>query len=343
MQPVEIDAKTLIQRPPAPSNGYVINPYTGCALGCAYCYASFAGRAVGQPVREWGNYLYVKKNAVELARQELADMSDRQRHRPLLLSSTTDPYQGHEVRYQLTRGILSELNAIRYPGLVRILTKSPVVVRDIDLLSSLPRAEVGMTVTTSGDKVSRWLEARAPLAAHRLRCLTKLHDAGIPTFAAVGPLLPHFATDPYPLDELFGQLVEAGVTEVFVEHINLKRYVLERLDPPSWWHYWRSTVCGCATTRSSGTGRCAEPDRWANDARCTVRSAPHRSRATRPPAPRTAAARAPRRSQVREPRAKFRKPRRAGSSRPQPRQARTALTRFVARGSSGRKFQRLVT
>ncbi|MCO1574227.1 radical SAM protein [Crossiella sp. SN42] len=230
MKPVEIEAKTLIQRAKTPSLGCVVNPYTGCALGCAYCYASFAGRAVGQPVREWGNYLYVKTNAVELARTELAEMSGQKRLRPLLLSSTTDPYQGHEVQYRLTRGILSELHAVRYPGLVRVLTKSPIVVRDIDLLTSLPRVEVGLTVTTAEDKLSRWLEVRAPLASHRLRCLAKLHDAGIPAFASVGPLLPHFAIDPYLLDVLFGQLVEAGVTEVFVAHINLKRYVLERMN-----------------------------------------------------------------------------------------------------------------
>ncbi|WP_234382495.1 radical SAM family protein [Streptomyces dysideae] len=102
--------------------------------------------------------------------------------------------------------------------------------RDIDLLTSLPRAEVGMTVTTTDDKVSRWLEVRAPLASRRLRTLAELRGAGIPTFAFVGPLLPHFATQPELLDHLFGQLVEAGIGEVFMEHINLKRYIRERMD-----------------------------------------------------------------------------------------------------------------
>jgi DNA repair photolyase len=208
----------------------VINPYTGCVLGCAYCFASFAGRQFGRSVKEWGDYLYVKKNAVELARMELAKMPEHKRHGTMLLSSVTDPYQGHETKYRLTRGILRELKAVEYPGLVRILTKSPVVTRDIDLLTSLPRAEVGMTVTTADDKVSRWLEVRAPLASRRLRTLTELREAGIPTFAFVGPLLPHFATRPELLDHLFGQFVEAGITEVFMEHINLKQYIRERMD-----------------------------------------------------------------------------------------------------------------
>ncbi|WP_326732758.1 radical SAM protein [Streptomyces phaeochromogenes] len=230
MEPVEIEAKTLIQKSKTPSNDYVINPYTGCVLGCAYRFASFAGRQFGRSATEWGDYLYVKTNAVELARKELAKMPEDKRRGTMLLSSVTDPYQGHETKYRLTRGILSELDAIAYPGLVRILTKSPVVTRDIDLLTSPPRAEVGMTVTTADDKVSRWLEVRAPLASRRLRTLTELREADIPTFAFVGPLLPHFAARPELLDHLFGQLVETGITEVFMEHINLKRYIRERMD-----------------------------------------------------------------------------------------------------------------
>ncbi|MEU1938156.1 SPL family radical SAM protein [Streptomyces coeruleorubidus] len=222
MEPVEIEAKTLIQKSKTPSNDYVINPYTGCVLGCAYCFASFAGRQFGRSAKEWGDYLYVKKNAVELARKELSKMPEGKRRGTMLLSSVTDPYQGHETKYRLTRGILRELERVEYPGLVRILTKSPVVTRDIDLLTSLPRAEVGMSVTTTDDKVSRWLEVRAPLASRRLRTLAELKQAGIPTYAFVGPLLPHFATQPELLDDLFGRLVDAGVSEVFMEHINLK-------------------------------------------------------------------------------------------------------------------------
>lgn len=230
MEPIEIEAKTLIQKSKTPSNDYVINPYTGCVFGCAYCFASFAGRQFGRSVGEWGDYLYVKTNAVELARKELARMREDKRQGTMLLSSVTDPYQGHETRYRLTRGILTELREVAYPGLVRILTKSPVVTRDIDLLTSLPRAEVGMTVTTTDDQLGRWLEVRAPLASRRLRTLTELRDAGIPTFAFVGPLLPHFATRPELLDDLFGKLADAGITEVFMEHINLKRYIRERMN-----------------------------------------------------------------------------------------------------------------
>lgn len=146
-----------------------------------------------------------------------------------LLSSVTDPYQGPERRYLLTRGVLTALAEERYPGIVRILTKSPLVVRDIDLLKRLPRADVGITVTTT-DKISRWLEVRAPRSSHRLKALGALHEAGIPTFAFVGPLLPHFAERPDLLGRLFARLVDVGVREVYIEHVNLKQYIRERMN-----------------------------------------------------------------------------------------------------------------
>ena len=231
MKIAEIEAKSLIQTSKIPSIDYVANPYTGCVLGCAYCYASFMGRMVGEANKDWGDYLYVKKNAVKLAEEELARLSHEKRKGTILLSSVTDPYQGPERKYMLTRGILGVLADLRYPGTVRILTKSPLVVRDIDILTRLPRVDIGMTVTTTDDRMSRWLEVRAPRASHRLKALAALRDAGLSTFAFVGPLLPHFAAKPELLDQLFGRLTDAGVREVYMEHINLKQYIRERMSP----------------------------------------------------------------------------------------------------------------
>ena len=188
---MEIEARSLINRSKIPSVDYVVNPYVGCVFGCAYCYASASGRRVGESVSAWGDYLYVKTNAVEVVRKQLQRMGEDKRRGTLVLSSQTDPYQGHEKHYRLTRGILAELVEVRYPGTVRILTKSPLVTRDIDLLTALPDAEVGLTVTSTDDSVSRWLEVRAPLASRRLKTLAELHEAGVRTYAFVGPLLPH--------------------------------------------------------------------------------------------------------------------------------------------------------
>jgi len=227
----EITASSIFVKSKLPDADYVANPYTGCAFGCQYCYASFMGRFVDEPIGSWGDYVYVKINAVELAAQELARWSEDRRRATILLSSVTDPYQGVESKYRLARGILSELVNARYPGLISILTKSPLVERDIDVLTSLPNAEVGLTVTTTDDRISRWLELRAPLASRRLQTLKSLADSGVSTYAFVGPLLPHYRQAPELLDELFAGIAATGTRQVFVEHINLKQYIRQRMDP----------------------------------------------------------------------------------------------------------------
>jgi DNA repair photolyase len=225
----EIEAKSVLVRSKLPDTEYVVNPYTGCAFGCHYCYASFAGRFVGEPIGAWGNYVYAKVNAVPLFQAELAKLRRAGRAPTLLLSSVTDPYQGAEKKYRLTRGILEILTREPYPGVVSILTKSPLVLRDAELLAALPRAVVGLTVTTTDDTLSRFLELRAPLASRRLEALAALNARGIETYAFVGPLLPHFRYDREGLDALFAGLARAGVRQVYVEHINLRPYIQQRL------------------------------------------------------------------------------------------------------------------
>src|SRR5438876_10167245 len=95
----EIEAKSILVRSKLPDTEYVVNPYTGCAFGCHYCYASFAGRFVGEPIGNWGNYVYAKTNAVALFEEELARLRGRGAAPTLLLSSVTDPYQGAEKKY----------------------------------------------------------------------------------------------------------------------------------------------------------------------------------------------------------------------------------------------------
>jgi DNA repair photolyase len=225
----EIEAKSILVRSKLPDTDYVVNPYTGCVFGCHYCYASFAGRFVGEPIGNWGNYVYAKINAVPLFEKELANLRKAGRAPSILLSSVTDAYQGAERKYRLTRGILETLAREPYPGVVGILTKSPLVLRDADLLAAIPRAHVGLTVTTTDDRLSRFLEMRAPLGSRRLETLAELNRRGIETYAFVGPLLPHFRYDRGALDALFGGLAHAGVRSLYVEHINLRPYIQQRM------------------------------------------------------------------------------------------------------------------
>lgn len=225
----EIKAKSLMVASKLPDTDYVVNPYTGCQFGCLYCYATFMGRFVGESRSSWGDYVYVKVNSVDVIRSELEKWSLEKRKATVLLSSVTDPYQGIEAKYQITRGILQAFVDVSYPGRISILTKSPLVLRDVDILKQLENVEVGLTITTTDDALSRFLEVTAPLATRRLDTLQKLNDEGIPTYVFVGPLLPHFRYHPDLLDRLFREIADTGNRDVYVEHINLPTYIRERL------------------------------------------------------------------------------------------------------------------
>jgi DNA repair photolyase len=230
MRIVEFEAKSILTPSKLPDADYVANPYTGCAFACQYCYASFMGRYAGESIEDWGEYVHVKTNAVQLLEADLARLERTDRQGSILLSSVTDAWQGVEKKYRLTRGMIELLARERYPGLISILTKSPLVLDDIDRLKTLQRVEVGVTITTTDDALSRLLESRAPLASRRLKMLKRLNEAGLSTYAFVGPLLPHFAMKPELLDKLFAQIAEAGTTDIYCEQINLSAYIRQRLD-----------------------------------------------------------------------------------------------------------------
>lgn len=231
MRIIETTAKTILVKSKLPATDYVVNPYTGCTFACGYCYASFMGQFVDEPIEEWGNYIYVKTNAVEVFAREIEHLSLAKRTSTILLSSVTDAWQGPEKKYRLARGVLEILGGAAYPGLVSILTKSPLVVRDLDIIKALPNRELGVTVTTTDDSIGRFMEAHAPGAADRLSTLRAFNAAGVPTYAFVGPLLPHYQYRRDQMDELFRALRDSGTTTIFAEHLNTSSYILKRISP----------------------------------------------------------------------------------------------------------------
>ena len=225
----EIEAKTILSRCGIPGIDYVINPYIGCRFGCTYCYASFMGRFVGKTVNEWGQYVYVKVNAVELLSKEIKRLANNGNGKEIFLSSVTDPYQALEARYKLTRKCLEVLADLPYEGTVSILTKSPLVLRDMDMLKKIKHAVVGMTVTSTNDGISRYFEKFAPKVTDRFKTLAELNKNGIRTYAFIGPLLPHFVAQTDELEKIFQRLSEVGTKQLFVEHLNLSTYIKNRL------------------------------------------------------------------------------------------------------------------
>ncbi|WP_460218871.1 SPL family radical SAM protein [Psychroserpens sp. MEBiC05023] len=226
----EIEAKSIIGTTQVPSADYVINPYTGCQFACMYCFASFMGRFVGETNNNWGNYVYVKTNAIELMEKDIQRLMRKNPHPKIAMSTVTDPYQGVEKKYRLSRGILEVLAKNKYQGRVGILTKSPMILDDLELLKKIPNLEVGMSITTTDDKLSRFLEVKAPLASSRLRTLKKLNDAGIKTYVFIGPFLPHMKLKPELIDKLFSEIKAAGTNDVKIEYLNLPKYVRPKMN-----------------------------------------------------------------------------------------------------------------
>jgi len=223
MDVTEITIKTALVRSRIPGVDFVINPYLGCAHGCRYCYAAFMGKyARHHPGATWGSYVEVKVNLVAVLEAEL-----RRRRKPgtALLASVCDAYQPVEARYRLTRGCLELLREHGWG--VEILTKSPLVTRDLDLLLSFESATVGFSITTDDETVRRILEPQAPPIARRLDALRELHQAGISTWAFLGPLLP---LDPERLHEL----VNSYVGRVLIDALNYRRMVSQLYHRHGW-------------------------------------------------------------------------------------------------------------
>lgn len=227
----EIEAKSILTKSGLPGCDWVVNPYNGCLFGCMYCYAAQIARWK-HPDEKWGTYLDVKMNAPELLKEELRKLEKKTKTKnfgSIYFSSVTDPYVGMETKYQLTRGCLEVLAEFGYEGNISILTKSPLVTKDIDVLAKLKNVAVGFTVTTLDDKVSWFLEIKAPLVSLRISALEQLHKAGISTYAFIGPLLPYFTNDTQKINELLDELQRVGVAEVWFEHINLNSSIKARL------------------------------------------------------------------------------------------------------------------
>ena len=187
-----------------------INPYRGCAHGCAYCFArpthEYLGFSAGL---DFETRILAKEDAPELLRKALSARSWVPR--PIMLSGNTDAYQPAERRLRITRRCLEVLAEVRNP--VGITTKSYLVTRDVDLLQELAAHQavaVSLSVTTLRPELSRVLEPRAATPARRLGAIRVLADAGIPVGVNVAPLIPGL-TD-HELPGILEAAADAGAT-----------------------------------------------------------------------------------------------------------------------------------
>lgn len=191
-----------------------LQPYIGCRFGCAYCYVQdspvhrFLNGGYG-----WGEYAYPRQGVEQRLAQELARFEKRGQltQQAIFFSSVTDPYQGIEREWQLTRRCL-EAFVERPPGLLVVQTRSPLVERDFDLLAALgDRCWLSVTLETDRDDVRRALTPRCSSVDQRLALMEAACAAGLQVQAAVSPCLP------YSAPERFGPRLLAVAQRVVVD------------------------------------------------------------------------------------------------------------------------------
>ena len=186
----EVYAKNILSR--SKVLDYTINPYVGCEHGCTYCYARFMKRFTGHK-EEWGQFVDVKINATRLLKRE----TEKKQPGRVWISGVCDPYQPIEGKYKLTRKNLKIL--VNYKNPVSILTKSDMILNDLDLLKQFKEVDVNFTITTLNEKWKKFIEPNSSTTKQRLQAMKKIVGEGITTSAMMGPYWPIFS-DP---DALF--------------------------------------------------------------------------------------------------------------------------------------------
>jgi DNA repair photolyase len=214
-------AKSVITSNNSPDVGFdiSINPYRGCSHACVYCFARPSHAYLGlSPGLDFETKLFYKDDAVALLEAELA--KPRYVCKPVALGINTDGYQPLEKRLEITRSILAVLTRCRHP--VTIVTKSALILRDIDLLSELAEhrlVSVMLSITSLTDDIKRTLEPRAASPQARLRVVRGLAAAGVPVGVMVAPVIP--AITDHEMEDILAASREAGATSA--------SYVLLRL------------------------------------------------------------------------------------------------------------------
>jgi DNA repair photolyase len=250
------DPRSLLNSPATTGMSFwSINPYVGCAFGCAYCYARYAHRyaaerlsdssASGDGARNeladmpsWLAFerrIFVKREAGAVLRRELRRPSKFRalQRETVVIGTATDPYQPAERHFRITRGVLETLAEQR--GLsVTIITKSPLVTRDVDLLlriAARSRLSVHVSLITADRDLARRLEPRAPTPEARLRAIARLRANGIEVGVNVMPVLPGITDSPHLLEALVRSVAEANASYLGACALRLQSAARQRYLP----------------------------------------------------------------------------------------------------------------
>lgn len=231
-QLVEVRVKSVLNRVCGMGFRWSVNPYRGCAHGCPFCYARRTHWFLDEDgVEQWSTKIFVKVNAPEVLQAELARPTW---NRELVAVGTaTDPYQPAEARYRLTRNILEVLAHSRTPA--SLVTRSPLVLRDLDVLQELARKAglvLCVSVATTDSELARRLEPSVALPQHRFRAVEQLSRAGIRTGVMLAPVLPGLTDHPANVESVVRQAAEHGAHFVYHNVLHLGQVTRE-----AFWHF----------------------------------------------------------------------------------------------------------
>ena len=219
---LEHECRTALNRVRGMPFAWSLNPYTGCAHRCTFCYVrAFEARAERPADDRYGRSIRVKVNVAGVLRQELARPSWKREQ--VAIGAATDPYQPAEGRYRLTRACISELARSRTP--FSLITRGPMVWRDVDVLQDAARRArvvVNLSIPTLDERVWRTTEPGTAPPRSRLRIVRRLVDAGIETGVALAPILPGISDRPEQLAESVSAARAAGAQHIWANVLYLR-------------------------------------------------------------------------------------------------------------------------
>ena len=218
----EEECRSALNRVKGMPFGWSLNPYTGCAHRCTFCYVRAFERRADRPSDDrYGWSVRVKINIAEVLRAELARPSWRREE--VVVGAATDPYQPAEGRYRLTRACIGALGESRTG--FGIITRGTLIVRDVDVLQEASRrapVSVNFSVPTLDEPIWRTTEPGTPPPRARLRALETLVRAGIKAGVAMAPILPGLSDRPESLESVIRAAREAGATHLWAAPLNLR-------------------------------------------------------------------------------------------------------------------------
>ncbi len=220
MRTSEILCKTALSR--SGLADYALNCYVGCQHACRYCYARYMARFTNHE-EEWGEFVDVRVNIAEVLRRQLR----RKRVGSVMISSVCDGWQPLEEKYGLTRECLRLLVGYGYD--VCILSKSALVMRDLDILAGKGNVELGMTVSTFDEGLRQIIEPMASPTAQRFQSLQAAAEKGVNVWLFMGPLLPFLSDTEENIAGLMREASKLPLARLYVDKLNLRPGVWQSL------------------------------------------------------------------------------------------------------------------